>query len=108
MYLIYPAIIIMVQCWIPLKKHIVKLNTLITGASGMILGISNRQQWSEQIIKAEARYQWADKDYSQEGQEIKVGMSGASYMYVRLSKSIWLGWMSQPCPVCGHKKHGGM
>ena len=43
------------ECWILLRKHARKLNTFHHGCVRIILGISNKQQWSEHITVAEAR-----------------------------------------------------
>ena len=43
------------ECWIPLRKHVRKLNTFHHRCIRIILGISNKQQWSERITMAEVR-----------------------------------------------------
>ena len=43
------------ECWIPLKRHEKRLNTFHHRCIRTILGISNRQQWSERITMAEVR-----------------------------------------------------
>ena len=41
------------QCWVPLKKHKRRLNTFHHRCIWIILGISNRHQWSEHITMVE-------------------------------------------------------
>ena len=43
------------ECWIPLRKHVRKLNTFHHRCVRIILDISNQQQWSERITVAEVR-----------------------------------------------------
>ena len=43
------------ECWIPLRRHEKKVNTFHHRCIRTILGISNRQQWSERITMAEVR-----------------------------------------------------
>jgi len=37
------------ECWVPLRKHVRKLNTFYHRCIRTILGISNRQQWAQCI-----------------------------------------------------------
>ncbi len=47
---------------VPLRRHTKKLNTFHHRCIRAILGISNRQQWSEYISMAEVRRRWGDED----------------------------------------------
>ena len=49
------------ECWIPLRQHEKRLNTIHHRCVRTILGISNRQQWSERITMAKVRRRWGDK-----------------------------------------------
>ena len=44
-----------VEYWLPLMKHYRKLNTFYHRCIRVILGISNRHQWSQHISIAEVR-----------------------------------------------------
>ena len=46
------------ECWVPLRKHNKKINTFHHRCIRIILGISNRQQWSECITMVEVRRWW--------------------------------------------------
>ena len=54
------------ECWVPLRKHNKKLNTFHHRCIWIILGISNRQQWSERITMAEVRRRWGDEETAAE------------------------------------------
>ncbi len=54
---IYQACILSVllygsECWIPLNKHISKLNSFHHRCTRTILGISNKQQWLPSLLNA--------------------------------------------------------
>ena len=51
------------ECWIPLKRHIWKLNTFHHRCLRAILGITNRQQWGERITSATVRSRWRNEEY---------------------------------------------
>ena len=50
------------ECWIPLWKHIQKLNTFHHRCIRTIVGITNRQQWAEHITMAEVSRRWGDEE----------------------------------------------
>jgi len=50
------------ECWIPLKRHIRKLNNFHNRCLRAILGITNRQQWNERITSAAIRRRWGMKN----------------------------------------------
>ena len=54
------------ECWILLRKHARKLNTFHHGCVRIILGISNKQQWSEHITVAEVRRRCGDEETAAE------------------------------------------
>ena len=54
------------ECWVLLKKQEKKLNIFHHRYIGSILGISNRQQWSEHITMAEVRGRWGDEETAPE------------------------------------------
>ena len=48
------------DCWIPLRKHKKKLDSFHHRCARTILGISNRQQWTQRISSREIRRRWGD------------------------------------------------
>ena len=48
------------ECWVPLRKHLKKLNTFHHRCLRAVLGISNRQQWEQRISSATVRERWGD------------------------------------------------
>ena len=54
------------ECWVLLRKQEKKLNTFHHQCIRSILGISNRQQWSEHITMAEVRRRWGDEETASE------------------------------------------
>ena len=50
------------ECWTPLKKNLKKLDSFHNRCVRTILGISNKQQWSEQITSLELRQRWGDPE----------------------------------------------
>ena len=68
---VYQACVISVllygaECWVPLRKYNKKLNTFHHRCIWIILGISNRQQWSECITMGEVRRRWGDEETAAE------------------------------------------
>ena len=50
------------ECWVLLRKQEKKLNTFHHRCIRNILGITNRQQWSEHISMTEVRKRWGDEE----------------------------------------------
>ena len=50
------------ECWVPLGKHLKKLNTFHHRCLRAVLGISNRQQWEQRISSATVRERWGDME----------------------------------------------
>ena len=48
------------ECWVPLRKHLKKLNTFHHRCLRAVLGINNRQQWEQRISSATVRERWGD------------------------------------------------
>lgn len=48
------------ECWIPLRKHLQKLNSFHHRCVRTVLGITNRQQWEQRISSATVRETWGD------------------------------------------------
>ena len=53
------------ECWVPFRRHKKKLDTFHHRCIRTILGISNGQQWTEQIT-AEVRRRWGDEETAAE------------------------------------------
>ena len=48
------------ECWVPLRRHLRKLNTFHYRCVGAVLGISNQRLWEERISLASVRGMWGD------------------------------------------------
>ena len=48
------------ECWVPLRRHLRKLNTFHHRCVRAVLGISNQRQWEERISSASVREMWGD------------------------------------------------
>ena len=63
--LVYNACVLSVflygsECWIPLRKHLKKLDAFHNRCIRIILGISRKQQWSQHLTSQEIRERWGD------------------------------------------------
>ena len=95
------------ECWILLRKHKRKLNSAHHRCIRIILGISNRQQWSSHISMAEIRMRWGDLESATDKvQKRRLEWLGhlARMESARIPKSILFGWLPQPRPRCGPRK----
>ena len=95
------------ECWILLRKHKRKLNSFHHRCIRIILGISNRQQWSSHISMAEIRMRWGDLESATDKvQKRRLEWLGhlARMESARIPKSILFGWLPQPRPRCGPRK----
>ena len=92
------------ECWVPLRKHVKRLNTFHHRCIRIILGISSRQQWEERITMAEVRRRWGDEEMA--GEKVRknrlewLGHLARMPEY-RLPKSTVFSWLPQPRPRCG-------
>ena len=50
------------ECWTPLKKDLKKMDTFHNRCVRTVLGVSNRQQWSQRLSSAELRRRWGDTE----------------------------------------------
>ncbi len=50
------------ECWVPLKRHLKKLNTFHHKCLRAVLGITNSQQWEQRISSAQVRERWGDTE----------------------------------------------
>ena len=95
------------ECWVPLRKHNKKLNTFHHRCIRIILGISNRQQWSERTTMAEVRRRWGDEETAAEKiQKCRLEWLGhlARMPCQRIPKSVLFGWLPQKRPRCGPRR----
>ena len=81
------------ECWTPLKKHYRKLNSLHHRCIRIILGITNRQQWTQRISMSEIRREWGDLEIA-EGKVAKRRLEWLGHVALMPDKII-----SQVCTV---------
>ena len=103
---ILPVLLYGSECWIPLRKHIRKLNTFYHRFIRTILGMSYREQWAQHISMAEVR-RWGDNETA----AIKVTKCRLEWLGHlarlpdhRIPKSTLLGWLPQPHPSDGPRR----
>ena len=95
------------ECWTPLRRHVKKLNTFHHRCIRAILGVSNKQQWTEKITMAELRRRFGDKEtVGEKIQRRRLEWLGhlARMPEHRVPKSVLFGWLPQPRPRCGPRK----
>ena len=95
------------ECWIPSRKHEKKMNSFHHRCVRTILGISNRQQWSERITMQEVRRRWGDEELvAEKVRKRRLEWLGhvARMPNHRLPKTMLFGWLPQPRPRCGPRK----
>ena len=95
------------ECWVPLKKHLRKLDSFHHRCVRMILGISNHQQWIQRISTRQVLSQWGDT----EPVSVKITRRRLEWLghlarmpEHRLPKSALFGWLPQPRPRCGPRR----
>lgn len=89
------------ECWTPLTKNLKKLDSFHNGCIRTILGISNKQQWSERITSLELRQRWGDLETA----TVKVMKRCLEWLgnLARMpdhciTKICLFSWLPQPCP----------
>ena len=104
---VLPVLLYGAECWTTLTKHIKKLNTFHHRCIRIILGISNRKQWTEHITMAEVRRRWGYVEMvAEKVRKRRLEWLGhvARMQDHRLPKSALFGWLPQPRPRCGPRK----
>ena len=95
------------ECWVLLRKQEKKLNTFHHRCIRSILGISNRQQWSERISMAEVRRRWGDEETAADKVK-KRRLEWLDHLARmpdhRIPKATLFSWLPEPRPRCGPKK----
>lgn len=95
------------ECWTPLRKHERRLNTFHHRCVRTILGISNRQQWTNHIAMAEVRKRWGDEELAVEKvKKRRLEWLGhlARMPNHRIPKAVLFSWLPQRRPKCGPRK----
>ena len=109
---IYQACILSVllygsESWTPLSKHLKKLNSFHHRCVRIILGISNRQQWTQRISAREILRRWGDTE-SAEDRVLKRKMEWLGHLArmpdQRMPKAALFGWLPQPRPRGGPRR----
>ena len=110
--MIYQACVLSVllyggECWIPLRRHLKRLDSFHHRCIRTVLGISNRQQWEQRISSEVVRERWGDKEIiTAMLQKRRLEWLGhlARMPDHRMPKITLFGWMPQPRPCCGPKR----
>ena len=109
---IYQACVISIllygsECWIPLRKHLRKLDSFHHRCVRLILGISNQQQWMQRISAPQILRRWGDT----ESVSMKVTRRRLQWLGHlarmpdhRLPKTALFAWLPQPRPRCGPRR----
>ena len=95
------------ECWIPLRGQEKKVNMFHHRCIRAILGISNRQQWSQRITMAEVRRRWGEEEtVGKKIQKRRMEWLGhlARMPDHSLPKVMLFSWLPQPRPRCGSRK----
>ena len=92
------------ECWTPLKKDLKKMDTFHNRCVRTVLGISNRQQWSQRLSSAELRRRWGDTETA----SVKVMKRRLEWLghlarmpEERTPKICLFSWLPQPRPRGG-------
>ena len=95
------------ECWVPLRRHLRRLNAFHHRCIRTILGITSRQQWELHITSQMTREQWGDV----ETVTTKVAKRRLEWLgHVarmpdhRLPKRALFGWLPQPRPPGGPQR----
>ena len=95
------------ECWTPLRRHVRKLNTFHHRAIRIILGITNREQWSKHTTMTEIRRRWGDYETASEKiAKRRLQWLGhlARMQDTRIPKTTFFGWLRHPRPQSGPRK----
>ena len=95
------------ECWTLLKRHSRRLDAFHHRCIRSILGITNKEQWTNHITSDQLRQKWGDRETATE----KVAKRRLQWLGhlaqmsdSRMPKKILFGWLSQPRPKRGPKK----
>ena len=110
--LIYQACVLSVhlygcECWIPLRRHVKRLESFHHRCARAVLGISNKQQWEQHISAEEVRDRWGDKEsISTKLRKRRLEWLGHLSRMSEdcMPKKILFSWLARPRPCCGPRK----
>ena len=95
------------ESWIPLRKHLKKLDAFHNRCVRITLGISRKQQWSQRLTSQEITESWGDI----ETVSVKVTKRRLEWLgHVarmpdhRIPKQTLFGWLPESCPRGGPRK----
>lgn len=95
------------ESWVLLRKHSRKLDSFHHRCIRTILGISNRQQWTQHITSYGIRRRWGDLDTAtQKITKRRLEWLGhvARMPDYRIPKATLFGWLAHPRPRGGPRK----
>ena len=95
------------ECWIPLRKHLKKLDSFHNRCIRAVLGISNKMQWQQRITSQEVRQRWGDTtSMSSRVKRHRLEWLGhlARMPNHRIPKTSLFCWLPQPRPRGGPQR----
>ena len=95
------------ECWIPLGRHLKRMNTFHHRCIRTMLGITNRQQWEQRISSANTREQWGDLETI----TVKLAKRRLEWLghlarmpSYRIPKKTLFSWLPQTRPCGGPRR----
>ena len=92
------------ECWVPLRRHVQKIDSFHHRCIRIILGIT---RWSQHITNLEIRKRWGDLETAAD----KVAKRRLEWLghlarmpSHRMPKQTLFGWLPQPRPRCGPRR----
>ena len=87
------------ECWVPLRRHLKRLNGFHHRCICTVLGITNLQQWQQHITSQMTREQWGDLE-TVETKVVKHRHEWLGHLARmpdhRIPKQTLFGWLPQP------------
>ena len=99
------------ECWVPLRRHLKRLNSFHHRCIHTILGITNKQQWDQHITSEATRTLWGDTEtVTSKVAKRRLEWIGhlARMPDDRIPKQSLFGWLDKPRPQGGLRRDGRM
>ena len=95
------------ECWVPLRRHLKRLNAFHHRCIRTVLGITSRQQWEQHITSQMTRQQWGDAETAA-AKVVKRRLEWLGHVARmpehRLPKKALFGWLPRPRPPGGPQR----